>query len=346
MDIRSSDALFLGLSTLVGAGIAYNSYKFVKRILSDKPPNKLVETILFGEIFNFSLLFRWRKVGEISDLWCFPIKSCGPIIMKEIDCGTLGASNAGHLRDRVFMVARLNGEAVTARTYPKMVRIFPKIVDDCLTVSAPDMKDLVLSIEGLYKLQDKIKVSIWRDEANCIDCGDEAAQWFSKCILGKDEGFRFVFYPSNKPKPEIKNKNYLFEQADQIDTGALHDETSFMLMNQGSFDDLNKKIEKSVGALQYRPNFVVKGAAAWEEDSWKWVKIGKTIFKNVQPCTRCILTNIDPSTGERNPQMEPLKTLKTFRNFEKIASSPVFGIHLGLRTAGKVRMGDQVYVDA
>lgn len=215
-----------------------------------------------------------------------------------------------------------------------------------MTLSAEGMKDFTVDIMRLYTSSNLLNVKIWDDITTCVDCGDEAARWFSKFIFGKDEGLRLVFYQSNKPKPVIQDKRYLFEQADQKDTGTLHDETSFMLMNQGSFDELNTRIEKSVGALQYRPNFLVRGPAAWAEDNWKWVKIGDTIFKNVQPCIRCVLTNIDPATGERNPQMEPLKTLKAYRSFVNVASGPMFGIHLGVRTEGRVKLGDEVYVGA
>lgn len=301
--------------------------------------------IEFFTSHNNCRTFRWRKVGEIADLWCFPVKSCGPIIMKEIDCGNIGPK-AGHIRDRVFMVTHNSGECVTARTYPKMVTIMPTIVGSSMTLAAPQMENFVVEIEPLYTSKNMINVKVWGDDAVCVDCGDEAGRWFSKFILGKDEGLRLVFYPNSEPKPVILDKKYLFEQADQKDTGTLHDETSYMLMNQGSFDDLNTKIDKSVGALQYRPNFLVKGAPAWAEDNWKWIKIGNhTVFKTVQPCIRCVLTNIDPATGERNPQMEPLKTLKTFRAFDEIATNgPYFGIHLGVRQQGKVKLGDEVFV--
>lgn len=246
------------------------------------------------------------------------------------------------------MIARINGECVTARTYPKMVKIMPKVEGKILTVTAPGMTDLRVEIDKLYSLKNTIKVKVWKDDAVCIDCGDEAADWFSKAILDESEGLRFAFYPSDEPKPEIQERGYLFGTPDRKDTGTLHDETSYMLMNQGSFDDLNKKLEKQVVPLQYRPNFVVQGPAAWEEDNWKWIKIGDaTIFKYVQPCIRCILTNIDPSTGERTPNMQPLKTLNTFRAFKEIATNgPYFGVHLGVRKEGQVKVGDDVYVQA
>jgi len=64
----------------------------------------------------------------------------------------------------------------------------------------------------------------------------------------------------------------------------------------------------------------------------------------VEPCIRCVLTNIDPVSGERHPKMEPLNTLKSYRAFENIAPGPWFGIHLGIRSNGKVKLGDDVYV--
>lgn len=288
--------------------------------------------------------FRWRKVGEISQIYCFPVKSCGPIVLDEINCGRIGP-HVDQLRDRVFMVVRRSGEFVTARTYPKMVLIMPSIQGDLLTLSAPGMEEIQINIRDLYTSDRTMKITIFRDEANCIDCGNDAAEWFSRYILGESEGFRFVFYPSSDPKPVVNKKSYRFKQAERGDSGALHDETSFMIMNQGSFDDLNTRIEQPVTPLQYRPNFVVKGPQAWDEDSWKWVKIGEeTIFKNVQPCIRCVLTNINPVSGERHPNMEPLNTLKSFRSFEKLAANPWFGIHLGIRSDGKVKLGDDVYV--
>jgi len=221
--------------------------------------------------------------------------------------------------------------------------ISPKIEGDVLELSAPGMENININISELYKSNRAMKITLFIDEANCIDCGDEAARWFTNYI-GNEE-FRLVFYPSSEPKPVVHDKKHLFKQADQKDSGALHDETSFMLMNQGSFDDLNTKIEKPVTPLQYRPNFLVSGPKAWEEDSWKWVKFGEhTIFRNVQPCIRCIFTNIDPESGERNPKMEPLNTLKSFRTFKEIATGPWFGIHLGLRSKGNVKLGDNVYV--
>lgn len=279
-------------------------------------------------------------------MWIFPIKSCGPIVLNEFECGKLGPMK-GYLRDRTFMVVRAaNNEFVTARTYPRMVLITPKIKNEhILTLNAPGMDEIEIDIKKLYELKDQIIASVWHNKAKVVDCGDEIAAWFSKFILEKDEGFRLVFYPSNDPKENFVKKPKKFSSADRIDSGSLQDETSYMVMNTSSFDDLNSKLEKPITPLQFRPNFVMKGPAAWEEDNFKWVKVGNdAVFKRIEPCLRCMLTTIDPITGVRDKGEQPLKTLKTFRVFKNIGSSPVFGVHLGIRSPGKVRTGDPIYI--
>ncbi|KAG5683174.1 hypothetical protein PVAND_012471 [Polypedilum vanderplanki] len=281
-------------------------------------------------------------------MYIFPIKSCAPIAVNEMNCSNLGAEYGVHLRDRVFAIVRSlpPHECVTAMQYSKMVLITPRIEDCILTIDAPGMNEIQVDISKLYQSTNTLISIIQKDEVLVVDCGDEAAKWLSNYLVNKDEAFRLVFYPSNEPKPFIKPKGYLYRTAERMDTGSLHDETSYMLMNMGSFDDLNKWLEKSVGPLQFRPNIVVSGADAWSEDKWKFIKIGQeVIFKTIQPCTRCTITTIDPSTGERNKKEEPLRTLRKFRLFSNISHKcPVFGIHVGLRRAGTIRIGDNVYV--
>eukprot|EP00462_Mataza_sp_D1_P021002 CAMPEP_0175126612 /NCGR_PEP_ID=MMETSP0087-20121206/3950_1 /TAXON_ID=136419 /ORGANISM="Unknown Unknown, Strain D1" /LENGTH=740 /DNA_ID=CAMNT_0016408543 /DNA_START=37 /DNA_END=2259 /DNA_ORIENTATION=- len=48
---------------------------------------------------------------------------------------------------------------------------------------------------------------------------------------------------------------------------------------------------------RFRPNFVVAGLNAFVEDSWTRVKIGSSLFKVSGPCQRCVMVNVDPTTG-------------------------------------------------
>ena len=71
--------------------------------------------------------------------------------------------------------------------------------------------------------------------------------------------------------------------------GAYPDLSSYMLMTQASINDLQTKVPShiNVSHRQFRPNFLVNGTQPYEEDNWKWIKIGdEAIFQTVKPCTR------------------------------------------------------------
>lgn len=224
-------------------------------------------------------------MGEVTDLLCFPIKSCGWIRTNDFECSQIGLVS-GKIRDRIFMVVRTDGEFITARAYPTLVQIMPTIKDDIMTLSAPGMINIDIDLQRLLTIPSN-KASVWSQEVDVIDAGEDAAQWFSRYILKDDFGLRLVFYHQNIPTRDVRPKNAIFKTAIPDDTGALHDATSFMLINEGSIADLNTKLKKPVTPLQFRPNIVVKGPHAFDEDSWKWIKIGnETVFRNVKPCTR------------------------------------------------------------
>ncbi|XP_058814088.1 mitochondrial amidoxime-reducing component 1-like [Topomyia yanbarensis] len=276
---------------------------------------------------------QWRKVGEINEIFVYPVKSCAPIKVSRIACSDIGPQR-NLLRDRIFMVSNLDGKWVTARQKPKMVLIQPSFDDgyERITLSAPGMDDISIGIKGLYDLESSQSV-VWGEPVPTVDCGDEVARWLSVYLLDKSDGYRLKFYPLDKTSRKKSDE----------DTGALHDETSYMLFNTATVEDLNTRLDQKVTPLQFRPNFVVKGPPAYAEDSWRWVKIGNTVFKYVKPCLRCVFTNIDPDKGVSNPEGQPLKTLKGYRRIPELGESPAFGIHLGLRKAGEVSLGDSVY---
>ena len=56
--------------------------------------------------------------------------------------------------------------------------------------------------------------------------------------------------------------------------------------------------------------------AAFDEDKWTYIKINDVIFRNARLCVRCVMTTINPETGQLDQLEEPLKTLKSFRSVE------------------------------
>ncbi|CAM9962020.1 unnamed protein product, partial [Ectocarpus sp. 12 AP-2014] len=57
--------------------------------------------------------------------------------------------------------------------------------------------------------------------------------------------------------------------------------------------------QEQVTTAHFRPNFVVDGVQAHEEDGWKSVRIGEALRLRVTgPCSRCSMINIDPENGD------------------------------------------------
>lgn len=154
---------------------------------------------------NKLIFFRWRKVGEISDLICYPIKSCAPIRIKTVYCNELCLED-GNLRDRVFMAITPEGQFITARSQPKLVQIQPKIDGDKMILSAPGMMDHEIDFNHLHTIK-PITVSVWQQPINAVDCGEETAKWMSRFICSDDIGIRLMFYSGATPTREVRPKN-------------------------------------------------------------------------------------------------------------------------------------------
>lgn len=122
------------------------------------------------------------------------------------------------------------------------------------------------------------------------------------------------------------------KQGDMIPDGdaplSLADEAPYLLVNEASLNDLNRRLKArgkfSINMDRFRPNIVVTGLEPWQEDCLKKIQIGNVQFHVWQRCGRCTMTTISRETLERGP--EPLSTLSTFRERENGMRN--FGMHL------------------
>lgn len=122
---------------------------------------------------------------------------------------------------------------------------------------------------------------------------------------------------------------------------AFADGFPLLLIGQASLDDLSQRVGQPLSMLRFRPNLVVTGSEAYAEDGWKRIRIGEVEFEVAKGCSRCILTTIDPQSGERNAQREPLATLKTYRERD---GDVYFGQNLLPRGVGELQVGMTVEV--
>lgn len=297
----------------------------------------------------------WKEIGTIQKLYIYPLKSGQKIELKEAECTNCGLKQTGvngNLRDRFLIVfTEKEHEFRTARNYPKLMLINVSIIkNNHITFDAPTMDPLHFPTPKI-NMSEKTSITLHdHEEVFTTDCGNEAAVWISKYLLEKDSGLRLGYNDgSYKRDITIANKSLInyYKNLSNSSTGLYADLASVLLVNQKSVDDLNTHLENPcISTNHFRPNVVIDGHSLepYTEDEWDWIKIGEVIFRNVKECTRCVMTTINPDTGIRSLDREPLKTLKTYRISKGPEKQPIMGIYLEVKKSGLLSIGDKVLI--
>jgi uncharacterized protein YcbX len=237
------------------------------------------------------------------------------------------------------MVVDGDGRFVTAREHPSLVRVTPSLEDGAIRLAAPGLPDLVIAVPdpadtGLAP------VRVWSSELDAAMASDEAGQWLSK-VAGMDVRLVYLDDPTRRPT----NPDYSRDG----DVVSFADGYPLLLTSQESLGRVNEWIadgkhaaEGPLPMTRFRPNVVVAGAAAFDEDGWQLVRIGDVRFRVAKPCGRCVLTTVDPDTAVRGK--EPLATLARHRRWD---GNVWFGVNLipdAPRTGGRLHVGDSVQI--
>lgn len=259
---------------------------------------------------------------RLSALYRFPLKSAKGEHLSAVHLDRLGV-----VGDRRWMVVEAaSGRFLTQRADPKMSQ---------LSALWNGSGGLTLSAEHLGALDVAVPqadtslrgVTLWRDTLRVPDAGDEAADWLSR-FMGKS--VRLVHVPLERARTTEAGYG---RDDDKV---AFADGFPLLLIGQASLDDLSSKVGRSLDMLRFRPNLVIEGSAAFAEDGWKRIRIGDIEFRVVKPCSRCILTTVDPHTGVRDERREPLTTLSTYR---KQDGEVMFGQNLVNDSEGVLEVG-------
>ncbi|KAJ2934322.1 hypothetical protein H1R20_g2796, partial [Candolleomyces eurysporus] len=104
----------------------------------------------------------------------------------------------------------------------------------------------------------------------------------------------------------------------------------------------------NVSIERFRPNIILKGGGPFAEDAWQEISIGtedSPLISLVSRCTRCLLPNVSPETGERDAAV-PYKVIMKFRTGldPKSKLKPCVGCNAVPAGHGCVQVGDWVYV--
>lgn len=275
---------------------------------------------------------------HLTSLIFYPIKSCGGIAVQEARIAESGLSVEG-LNDREWMVVDAKGRFLTQRDFPRMAAITPRITAGALEVAMPGMPALQISLTlPSPDSRRTIDVQIWDDHVVADDCGEACADWFSQAL--------------KTPCRLVRHRQGTQRHADPAWTGGTEvpalfsDGFPILVISEASLADLNEKLMRqdrsALPMNRFRPNIVIGGVEAFEEDYAAWITLGDAVLKPVKPCPRCPVPSVDQASGEVGP--DPLDILRTYRINAKVNGAITFGmnaiVHAGV--GALVRVGQPV----
>jgi uncharacterized protein YcbX len=270
----------------------------------------------------------------LSDLSCtlgalfvHPIKSCGAMARSDALLVETGLD-----LDRAWMVVDADGEMLTQRELPRMALITPSFKGSDLVLRAPGMLAMHLKLDTV---ETATYAQVWDDRVPAWDMGALTAQWFtdflkqdlaSAGLAGKS--LRLVrFDPDHR---RLSSRDW---------TGAIEAENLFsdgyplLVASSSSLADLNQRLAARglapVTMQRFRPNLVLDGLPAWDEDHIDTLTIttaeGPVQLRLVKPCVRCSIPNVDPDTAAVGH--EPGDTLAAFRADARMNGGITFGMN-------------------
>ncbi len=273
---------------------------------------------------------------KLTGLFSYPVKGC-----RAISHSTASVLITGLIHDREWMVVDARSspaQFITQRQCAALAMLRVDVNADGGLTLATDGGD-ALRVEAPSR-NSLIKVKVWNHETVALDAGDAAAKWLESS-LGLSHAVRLVRF--NRDMRRECNRLYAG------DSGAhtyFADGYPLLVTNTASLADLNLRIGGGANAAlpmnRFRPNLVIDGMPAWDEDHVDTLTLGEVVLKLAKPCVRCEVTTADQTTGTR-PSDEPLNTLARFRNNGEFGGV-TFGWNSVVLTPGQISTGDQVSV--
>jgi len=269
----------------------------------------------------------------LTQLILYPIKSCAGMA---VDSATLLESGlqARGVHDREWMLVTDEGQFLTQREFPRMALVKPRPDGDSLRVSFPAMDDFTLPLAWHGDARAR-QVRIWDDLVDAAECGDAAAAWFTRAL--------------QTPCRLVRFRRDVIRPTSVKWTGGVPSQTRFadgyplLLIGQASLDDLNLHLRAAgraaLGMDRFRPNLVVDGLEAFEEDYVEALRTEDFAIHPVKPCARCPIPAIDQGTAIPGP--DPLDILQTYRANARMEGAVCMGMNcIVVRGAGsELRVG-------
>ncbi len=248
---------------------------------------------------------------RVEALAIYPLKGAAAVPLERIELDAMGPRG-----DRRYCLARPGGRAFTQRDDASLARLRAELRADGLRL---EFDGETLEV-GRDEFSGAARLRVWSREAAARIARDAhnavLTRWFGT------------------PLQLARLERPLERQGAVL---ALGDAAALLVTNAASLDALNACLDAPVPMARFRPNLVLGGAAAYDEDGWERLSVGEAILAPVHACGRCEVTTIDQEFGAVVGD-EPLRTLARLRMRDGEA---VFGVRYLVERPGIIRVGDR-----
>ena len=264
----------------------------------------------------------------LSELYIYPVKSLGGIRLTEAEVTPRGLRH-----DRRWLIVNERNQFMTQRKTAAMahLKVAPAYNGFLLShQQRPDLLPLFVPFEATP--EKTLFVTIWDDMVFAWRARPECDEWLSEAL---GQPCKLVYMSDmvrRDVEPELNPEGQLVSFADAY---------PYLLIGEGSLQELNARLAEPVGMDRFRPNLVYNGGGPFAEDGWGQFAIGDVAFRAVRACGRCVLTTINQHTAQKHALGEPLRTLATYRTQE---GNVLFGQHVTTASLGSIRVGDAIQV--
>ena len=259
----------------------------------------------------------------VSGLFVHPVKSCRGIALS-----SAMLTERGLAYDREWMVVGGDGRFLSQRELPRLSLVETRMTSGSLSLSAPGVGSIGVPLANGGT---KVTVTVWRDTVQAIDQGAEPASWLSTYLGREARLVRFDRSEKRYCNPEYAG-----------DSGAhtgFADAYPLLVLSEASLDDLNRRLELALPIDRFRPNVVLRGVEAYDEDHMAAIAVGDALLRPVKPCTRCQITTTDQATATVG--IEPLPTLARYR-----MNAALGGVAFGVNAIVEAGAGSTIGVGA
>jgi len=262
----------------------------------------------------------------LTGLFIYPVKSLGGISLPAADLTPQGLRH-----DRRWLIVDERNRFLTQREHAAMALLAVEPAYNGFLLrhrQRPELLPLCIPFEATPERT--LFVTIWDDMVFAWRGPKAADEWLSEA-LGQPCKLVYMSDMAHREcEPEHNPAGTLVSFADGY---------PYLLATEESLAKLNTQLTAPVPMDRFRPNLVVRGAAADAEMAWAALRINDLPFRAVRGCGRCVVTTIDQATAQKAPAGEPLRTLATYRKPDR---KVIFGQNVTGPAAGHLRVGDKV----